>query len=349
MSGRGRQTEMVSSVDCIYCGQRVQETDGVAHIIPQVIGGRYGNSKVCGSCNNYTGTAFEKEFKDSLYFVNGIERFHLSGAKNAFSQTHAEDPITGQPYLHRDGEFKPVYKPVSETKSLGPKEELHRHTINSLRRHNPKDAELYEAQAKLDLPDIIISNGVFEIRKEPPGKLIEVRSKRTFPNGGLAKIVYEIMAEFEFPDPDLFSEFKDTTFEVHRSTNGRAKILLRPSFRYRVNLVDSNILTNTKDYATLDYKPFHHIDFRLTLEDIAYVHLYFFGIVSVIVVLGPTHDPKAVTRGRIGSHIVFPLSGNDTRIEQSYGPEMDAHKRYYDDIAKFQWGVYCEKRSDVSG
>jgi len=317
--------------------------------MPQVIGGRYGNFKVCGPCNNYIGTTFEKEFKDSLYFVNGIEKLRISGTKNAFSQAHAEDPTTGQPYVRKGGEFVPVFKPVSAEKSLGPKEELHKHTINWLKRHRPKDAELYEAQANLDLRDIVVSNGVFEIREEPPEKLIEVKSKRTFPDGGLAKIVYEIMAEFEFPDSELFSEFKNTTFEVRRSANDRTKILLSPSYRYRVNLVDRHVLKNTEDYATLDYQPFHHIDLRLTPENIAYVHLYFFGIVSVIVVLGPTHDPKVKTRGRIGSHLVFPLSGKDTMIEQSYGSEMNAHKRCYDEMAKFQWSVYCEKRSNIGG
>lgn len=324
---------------CIYCFETDARKLSKTHVFPRTIGGRIWTDLCCCNCNSVIGHMIEGLIKDCLFFAFGIDKLRLQPKHEAFRNIKIADAETGDLlwYVGDDLHAKPRVKPDGSVS--GTKEFTTERMTKWIQENYPNWLEHFRREMQRGAAVIDIPGERILVNEKCGDRKITLQGRRCFPFDLLAKIAYECMVGFGFPNVNDVCEFYKSTFGVDNKDGRTTRIDVSDAFSKRVQCFSSYILDGRTDFAQIPYKPFHSVEFRVAKSGVAYVMVNFFEVLSfsVSICQGDEHGISHPTL--LGKRYAFPIAKQPPfSVEHS---EKYEHMRMMEDAAATaRWQLY---------
>lgn len=323
---------------CIYCGEtdRTKLTKG--HVFAQVIGGRVWVTN-CVKCNSMWGRQVESQIKKTPFFAVGIAKLGLQNIQTAFRDISISDWDTGIPLHIVKGnlEGKPS---VDRDRSIsGNSEFVIEYMINKTKRDRPHWVEYLRSQFDERKQIINIAGDKFSVQRTKPNKKLKLQG-RLFPYELLAKLTYDLMRGFTFPNSKSMKQFHRSTFEFFASGKKNHRVVIRKEFFNRISTAHMDVLNGKLSLEDIKYSRFHRVDLRVaSISRVVYLKINFFEAVSFIIAISELDGANVTPVELLNQRLLFPIDIFDI-IPEKLLQEHEWLRKEEDAAATRSWKNY---------
>ncbi len=329
---------------CIYCTEDDVSLFSRAHIFPEAIGGRISIRNVCRSCNSVLGHTVEAEVKKSLFFCAALDKLGIQPTEKAYRHIEIADSKTGARLRYHDDQLRPIPEVVTGHKYTGERSFVEERFLDWVRRNRPHWVDNVKDQFASGVEVINVAGEKFKIKDRNNSK-VNLRATIAFPWNLVAKIAFEAMCGFGFPEETLLREFYLDTFSVYKVGNRTSRIEVSSGFRHRINNLHPQVLDGRKNILDLEFMPYHRVDPRVSKNGTVYLKINFFEAISFVVPIGHVGERELLNPQVLGNAYFFPIDE-----PYMYPKELEGrHKEVRDGedaSADVRWHLYSTRDHD---